>query len=391
MANAKSQQELQQKRNEAGVQFETNSYNRRVTQGDVAMSERVLSRTNENTNEKTLKYYDTVRTQATSEIKNAETNLEYLKNMDRRASLTVAPKMGLESQSLFSDKVLYALGTKEVPSPKAGGRTFYNFLQTMLGTTGGIIFPYTPSIDTSYRVNYDTTDIPQSNAQYNSYKSSPPPSINVTAKFTCDSKLNAAYMLSAIWFLEAITKCDVGNGVTYYTQATKSGGGLPPPLLYFNAYHQLMENIPVLISTFSLRYPDDIDYVNLVIDMEKKDDAYYNAIFDDTAKRVNKETLEVTPMNNSSFLNDNYKMSFWLPLELSISMSFLIQPNLARENNVFNLDAYKAGVLKNSRVSNVLTSSGTISDPNLFKGKGTSPTTAWTSNDKKYLPTGWSW
>lgn len=318
--------------------------------------------------------------------------------MDRRASLTVMPKIGTSASTLFSDKVLYALGTKQVTLPFSKDRKFDNFLQAQLGEVGGLIFPYTPKISMSYAVNYETTDIPQSNVQYNSYKNSPPPSIDVTAHFTADEKSQAKHMLSAIWFLQALSKCDVGDGKTYYVGKDKTvgGGGLPPPILYFNAYEQMLENIPVVLKSFSFSYPDDIDYVNLIINMENYNK--YNDIDNSFMTIDYRNTESVNALVNkinmyTTTLNDPLKMSFWLPMKMDISMSFLIQPNLAREDNVFNLDAYKAGILKNPNISATLTSNGKIVGSVDTFGKKTNKdmSVKWVEGNKKYLPTGWSW
>lgn len=316
--------------------------------------------------------------------------------MDRRASLTVMPKIGTSGAKDFADKVLYALGTKQVTLPFSDARKFDNFIQAQLGEVGGLIFPYTPKISMSYTVNYETTDIPQSNVQYNSYKNSPPPSIDVTAHFTADNNGQAKHMLSAIWFLQALSKCDVGDGKTYYTTTVKSGGGLPPPVLYFNAYEQMLENIPVVLKSFSFSYPDDIDYVNLIINMENYNE--YNDIDNSFMTIDYRDTESVNALVNkinmyTTTLNDPLKMSFWLPMKMDISMSFLIQPNLAREDNVFNLDAYKAGILKNPNISATLTSNGKIAGSvdtfgNIEKKN---MSVKWTEGNKKYLPTGWSW
>lgn len=316
--------------------------------------------------------------------------------MDRRASLTVMPKIGTSGAKDFADKVLYALGTKQVTLPFSNARKFDNFLQAQLGEVGGLIFPYTPKISMSYAVNYETTDIPQSNIQYNSYKNSPPPSIDVTAHFTADNNGQAKHMLSAIWFLQALSKCDVGDGKTYYTTTVKSGGGLPPPVLYFNAYEQMLENIPVVLKAFNFSYPDDIDYVNLIINMENYNE--YNDIDNSFMTIDYRDTESVNALVNkinmyTTTLNDPLKMSFWLPMKMDISMSFLIQPNLAREDNVFNLDAYKAGILKNPNISATLTSNGKIAGSvdafgNIEKKN---MSVKWVEGNKKYLPTGWSW
>ena len=329
--------------------------------------------------------------------------------MDRRASLTVVPKMGTKGTELFAKKVMYALGTEKVQVPDSSNRTFFNFLQLQLGGVGGLIFPYTPKISQNYTINYETTDIPQSNVQYNSYRNSPPPSLEVTGHFTADKKEMALNMLSAIWFLQAVSKCDVGDGKRYYSTDVKSGGGLPPPVLYFNAYNQMMENIPVVLKSFGFSYPDNIDYVNLILDLENRDLEFYSKYLteetinpnlyvkkivnnDQTVNKLRtdgKSVWFISPEN--SVLGDTLKMSFWLPMQMDITISFLIQPNLSREDNVFNLDAYKAGVLKNPKISATLASNGKIAGKFTGGTKTGSLDNRWSSDNKKYLPTGWSW
>lgn len=111
----------------------------------------------------------------------------------------------------------------------------------------------------------------------------------------------------------------------------------------------MLENIPVVLKSFSFSYPDDIDYVNLIINMENYNK--YNDIDNSFMTIDYRNTESVNALVNkinmyTTTLNDPLKMSFWLPMKMDISMSFLIQPNLAREDNVFNLDAYKVGILK---------------------------------------------
>ena len=128
--------------------------------------------------------------------------------LDKRVSLTVAPKTFSRDETLFVDRVKYVLGsdyfTSKDTSWLLSGSKFYGLLYNALGSTSGLIFPYTPNITISHKVNYDTTEIMHSNIGYNYYKNTPCPTITISkAQFTADNRKNALHMISAIWFLAA--------------------------------------------------------------------------------------------------------------------------------------------------------------------------------------------
>ena len=280
--------------------------------------------------------------------------------VDKRVSLTVSPKTSTRDESLFVNKVRYVLGKKfQRPSWVLKGSYFYGLLYNALGTSSGLIFPYTPSVDFSHSVNYESVDITHSNISYNYYKNTPPPGITLSAKFTADNRQNALHMLSAIWFLTACTKCDFGERSNGY-------GGTPPPVLYLNGYDHLIDNIPVVISTVGYKYPEDAHYVNLILDMSKDNtsDSDFCKIYDITTTSEQREqTYEKGEDNNYSWQFTNAKpkvtsherginMSYWLPTELSITITLKIQPNLLKNRKQWSLDDYKTGLLMTSKGKN---------------------------------------
>ena len=327
---------------------------------------------------------------------------------DRRVCLKVAPTIHFKSDYDFAKRVAYVLGTQDVTYPKSNDlitsdSLFRGFLRSQLGKAQGLIFPYTPKITMSYNVNYEKTDFIHSNLSFNSYKNSPPPTISLNAKFTADTKANAIHMLSAVWFLQACSKCDTGLNTMSKRDnkntANRSGAGLPPPVLYLNGYANLMDNIPVIIEGFTVDYPEDIDYVRL--DLQMAINKPKQRTFSDPLEESLKQTNPILDDNFSFFTSENAKgvsddrysiLTFWLPMTMSIPINLRIQPNIAQDIKTFSLDAYKSGVLKNTGISNLISSNGSI-DVGGMTVSGTSNTSNTGSKNlnRSFIPTGWSW
>ena len=122
-----------------------------------------------------------------------------------------------------------------------------------LKVTDGIIFPYTPQIDTNYRANYTPYDLTHSNYRGYFYQSSYVDSISLKATFTAQDTNDANYLLAVITFLKSATKM-------FYGQDAQRG--TPPPVLYLTGFgdYQFKEN-PCVLSTFAYSLPDNVDYI----------------------------------------------------------------------------------------------------------------------------------
>jgi hypothetical protein len=122
-----------------------------------------------------------------------------------------------------------------------------------LAVTDGIIFPYTPAIDTSYRANYETYDLTHSNYRGYFYKNSYVDAINLKATFTAQDTNDANYLLAVITFLKSVTKM-------FYGQDPQRGA--PPPLVYLSGLGDFQFNEhPCLVSQFQYNLPDNVDYI----------------------------------------------------------------------------------------------------------------------------------
>lgn len=122
-----------------------------------------------------------------------------------------------------------------------------------LKLTDGVIFPYTPSIDTAYKANYDAYDLTHSNYRGYFYKGSYVDAVNVRAQFTAQDSKEADYLLAVIHFFRSVTKM-------FYGQDQQRGS--PPPLVYLNGYgdYQFSEH-PCVVSQFNYTLPPDVDYI----------------------------------------------------------------------------------------------------------------------------------
>jgi hypothetical protein len=63
-----------------------------------------------------------------------------------------------------------------------------------LRDTNGVIFPYTPNIDTAYKANYSTYDLTHSNYRGYFYQNSYVDGINIKATFTAQDSAEANYL-----------------------------------------------------------------------------------------------------------------------------------------------------------------------------------------------------
>jgi hypothetical protein len=122
-----------------------------------------------------------------------------------------------------------------------------------LQITDGIIFPYTPSISTVYKANYNSYDLTHSNYRGYFYQNSSVDPITVTGMFTAQSTVEANYLLAVITFFKSVTKM-------FYGQDAERGA--PPPLTYFTGLGEYQFNEhPCLVSQFTYALPADVDYI----------------------------------------------------------------------------------------------------------------------------------
>jgi hypothetical protein len=251
---------------------------------------------------------------------------------DWRIRLSLAPGANYLYKSATQDSILY---------PLKG--------------TNGIIFPYTPTIQTAYRASYESMDLVHTNYKMYFYKNSSVDEIVLTAEFTAQDTEEANYLLAVIHFFKSVTKM-------FYGQDGNNGpkAGTPPPLCYLNGYGQYQFNDhPVLISSFTYNLPNDVDYIRAgvpTVPAGTNTNSYKTK--DNTANGKNLLSQLRTAANNLRKKQGTNKMSTdpkwinyangqatYVPTKMQIQLSLL--PIVTRNDisKNFSLEKYATGSL----------------------------------------------
>ena len=122
-----------------------------------------------------------------------------------------------------------------------------------LKDAGGLIFPYTPSIQIQQNTAYTPVTPIHNNYPFNAFKSSDPGTITITAPMYAETSEEALYWVAALHYLRSISKMFSGND-------PKAGN--PPPIVQLNGYGSyVFKNVPVIITNFSVTLEKDCDYI----------------------------------------------------------------------------------------------------------------------------------
>lgn len=139
-----------------------------------------------------------------------------------------------------------------------------------LAATDGVIFPYTPQIETSYQAKYQTADLVHSNYRGYFYTNSYVDNINIRGTFTAQDTFEASYLLAVIHFFRTVTKM-------FYGQDPQAG--TPPPVVFLSGLGQYQFNKhPCVVSNFTYSLPKDVDYIrangfnNIGLNLENRRD-----------------------------------------------------------------------------------------------------------------------
>ena len=122
-----------------------------------------------------------------------------------------------------------------------------------LAAQGGVIFPYTPTIATTYKATYSSYDLTHSNYKGYYYQGSQVEPVTLSCPFTAQSTVEAEYLLAVIHFFKSVTKM-------FYGQDPERG--TPPPLVYLTGLGEFQFNEhPCVVQSFTYELPADVDYI----------------------------------------------------------------------------------------------------------------------------------
>lgn len=121
--------------------------------------------------------------------------------------------------------------------------------------TDGVVFPYTPQVQTNYTASYQAADLIHTNYKIYQYQNSAVDSVSITCDFTAQDTYEANYVLAVIHFFRSVTKM-------FYGKDQNPVNGTPPPLCYLDGYGLYQfNNHPLVITSFNYTLPNDVDYI----------------------------------------------------------------------------------------------------------------------------------
>lgn len=134
----------------------------------------------------------------------------------------------------------------------AGG--VLDFLQPSTVNEYTVIWPYTPDVTINYQTNYEMVKTLQTNYSTPAYQSSEISTININGTFTAGTAYEANYLYAVMHFFKSATKG--------YNVENNQLAGSPPPILNLSYMGDSgINKMPVVITTFNIIYPKDVDYI----------------------------------------------------------------------------------------------------------------------------------
>jgi len=120
-----------------------------------------------------------------------------------------------------------------------------------------MVWQTTPQIFLSGTAEYDSHQGQGQNYPIQTFSKSIPPELPIAADFFATDNYEARYLLAVFTFIKMATKGYYGDQAVI-----DNDYGTPPPVLLFEYLGEYGFNkIPVVISNFTIQYPDDVDYV----------------------------------------------------------------------------------------------------------------------------------
>lgn len=202
-------------------------------------------------------------------------------------------------------------------------------IMSVLATTNGMLFPYTPTISYSQSVNYMDMQLVHSNTDYQAYTRTPSVKISLNGKFTVQNQQEGKYALAALHFLKTASKSHFGQNDTK--------AGLPPPVLLLNGYGNFMFNrLRVILLSHTWNFDDTVDYISVDI-------SGTNPLQTQIASGLSglKITNQPTGLPGSGSVTGIVK----LPALFSIQCELQVIQTPNRMRTVFNFDDFASGKL----------------------------------------------
>jgi hypothetical protein len=225
-----------------------------------------------------------------------------------------------------------------------------------LNGTYGVIFPYTPKIDVSYKANYASESLTHSNYLSYFYRASSVDQVRISCPFTAQDTTEAAYLLAVIHFFRSATKM-------FYGQDAQRGA--PPPLVFLTGLGQYQfNNHPCVITSFEYSLPADVDYIragspningtdllvrrtseknNLPTGIASSVQARLNALF--TSQGINKGANKTVSQGTALVPSFSKNAPTYVPTKIDLAISMYPIVTRTQASRQFSLKQFANGEL----------------------------------------------
>jgi hypothetical protein len=200
-------------------------------------------------------------------------------------------------------------------------------------STRGMVFPYQPVITYQQEVTYQNIEMVHTNQDFLAYTRTPALKLQVDGEFTVQNQAEGRYALACIHFLRTVSKMWFGGSSSVAVQKQ----GTPPPVLLFDAYGQYMFNqLPVVVTQFTVTLPKEIDYVPVKI--------LTNSSNSQPTPVANSDYNNFSNINSKNINQSNETGYAWLPALFNIQVQLTVQ-NTPQRLRAFDLSKFRTGEL----------------------------------------------
>ena len=222
------------------------------------------------------------------------------------------------------------------PMPAAVNKIYGDGIISPLRATNGMVWMYQPLITYQQGTTYTSIELTHANTELYAYTRTNALKFTVDGKFSVQNQTEGVYALACIHFLRTVTKMWFGQN--------DPNAGTPPPVLWFDAYGDYMFNqLPVIVTEFSITLPDEVDYVPINNSYLSKSTTDSKGTTTSTSTGI-PTTLDTKALTGTN-LSGN---SAWLPAVFNITVSLTVQQTPSNLRNVFSLDKFRTGELMKS-------------------------------------------
>lgn len=219
--------------------------------------------------------------------------------------------------------------------------TVYLQPRSPIGGLDILTFQFTPQLEYSHDVKYDSYALTHSNYQQYAFSRSENPTISLNCKFSAHTTDHFAHSEKAIRFLRTYTKMNYGRN--------DPERGQPPRILRLFAYgNQMFNDVPVVISKFNMTFPEDIDYVSGTVTVPGRAGTpdTVDQSLEDHLNNQGQTGVEYMPTVTPGIPEEaDRSFTISLPIYFTVNISLLVQQNLSKVVNEFNLEDFAKGKL----------------------------------------------